>query len=79
VPLQQQVHVVEQLLHVEGLADVLVGALLESFDRLLNGGIGGDQDDGCVGAVFLAVLQEIHAGAAWEANVGDDQGKAPEG
>ncbi len=33
------------LVEVEGLGEVVVGALLERGDRVVDGGVGGDEDD----------------------------------
>ena len=58
--------------HVEGLGQVLEGAALESADRAVEVGVGGHDDDRQPGVALLDLGQQLDAGAAGHADVGDE-------
>ncbi len=62
----------EEFLHVEGLEEVLEGAVFGGLDGGLGGAVGGDEDDwkSRVGAVER--LDDLDAGGSGEAPVGED-------
>ena len=60
------------LVELEGLGDVVVGAELHRLHRRLGGGDGGDDDHGRVGRQVPGGPEHLHAVHLWHAQVGDD-------
>ena len=61
------------LLHLEGLRDVIVGPFLHGLDGGVSGGIGGDHDDDRFGGGSLDLLQHRDAVHLWHPDVEEDQ------
>ena len=61
-----------ELLQVDRLGQVVVGAGLERLDRVLGRAVGGDDDRLLAPAGLLEPLQQVEAGAVGQAHVGDD-------
>jgi hypothetical protein len=66
-----------QLVDVEGLVDVVVGAHAQRFDRRLGRGERGDHDPGQVGVHPLRRAQHVEAGHVGHVDVGDQQVDRP--
>jgi hypothetical protein len=71
--LERLLHHQLQLLHLEGLQHVVVGAGLHGQDGGLGGGEGGHHHHLGAGRGRLHRVQDVEAGAAAEAQVGDDE------
>ena len=61
-----------ELLQVDRLGEVVVGAGLERLDRVLGRAVGGDDDRLLAPAALLEPAQQVEAGAVGQAHVGDD-------
>ncbi len=64
---------VDQLVHLEGLGDVVEGAKPDGLDGRIRAGVGGHEDDLGLGIVGLHAAQQVDAGEAGHANVRDDE------
>ena len=64
-----------EIIHLEGLLQIIEGALFHRVHRRLDGGVGGDDDDGGGGIEGAGLLQNFQAvGAGFvQIQVGDDQ------
>ena len=65
----------------EGLLDVVLGALLDGGDGVLDARVGGDEDDPRRGLILPGSPKDLEAVGFGQANVGDDavEGVGPEG
>ena len=66
-----------ELLQVDRLGEVVVGAGLERLDRVLGRAVGGDDDRLLAPAVLLEPVEHVEAGAVGQAHVGDDGAVGP--
>ena len=62
-----------QLVHLEGLQNVIVSTHLHRLDRVFGGGEGGDYNHLGRGVNRLHFLEDIHARAAAEPQIRDDE------
>jgi hypothetical protein len=61
----------------EGFLEVVEGAAVDGLDGGLEGGLGGHEDDGDLGVPIPDGGQDVHAGDAGHADVGDDDVRRP--
>ncbi len=66
---------VEELLHVDGLEDEVVGAVLEALHRGLDVAHAGEDQEGRVGVQRACLLQELDASQGGHLHVGDGEGR----
>ena len=71
--LEGPVHGQDQLIEVDWLRDVVVGAGFHGLDRRLNRAEGRDHDDGRFGVLGTKAAQHFHAGDTRHFQIGDDE------
>ncbi len=62
----------EEFFHIERFEQVFESAVFGGFDGGFGGAVGGDEDDGEPGLGEMEMADDVEAGGAWEAPVGED-------
>ena len=71
--LQRPLHERHHLVHLEGLDDVVEGAPFDGLHRVLDGGVGGHEDDHGVGVGLLDAVKQLQPVDVGQSEVEEDQ------
>ena len=71
-PPQQRLHPGDELRHLEGLGEIIVGAAVETLDLVAGGGPGGQHEDRYPLAGRAALFQPVAAVPVGQAEIEDD-------